>query len=167
MFQVVKDPSAIPACCLFCPGSAREQYIDTGAQMDYYGAVYICDQCVIAMASQLGCATPERTSQYDRRFKELTNEKFELLKRVAGLEAAVRGLADAGLVPIPQLPDPGVLLPDAQGQGGESQERSEAPQRGLDQVGGGEGTSPESSDDESLAGVHTDDQPDGGFQLRI
>ena len=51
--RVIKHPSALPGKCGVCGSAERQKFIDTNLSFDYYGALYICNQCVQAMATKL------------------------------------------------------------------------------------------------------------------
>jgi hypothetical protein len=42
------NPPMLPSCCWICNGTPDgvKQYVDIGIQQDYYGAVYICTDCL-------------------------------------------------------------------------------------------------------------------------
>jgi hypothetical protein len=57
-FQILERPSALPGKCAVC-GAVDKPVIDFGFDLDYYGAVYFCVECIIEAASLLGMVKGE------------------------------------------------------------------------------------------------------------
>jgi hypothetical protein len=84
-FQVVEPGSAaLPANCAVC-GSIRRPLVDFGMTLDFYGAVYICTECMADGAKAMGYQDEEKL-----RLEE------QLHAAVAGLDKASRRMV-AGL----------------------------------------------------------------------
>lgn len=167
--MIVTDaPAALPSSCIRCPGSTRKRYIDTDLHIEFHGAVYICDECVTEMGRLLGMLSADQAEDLFTDLSLRDSEVYELKRKVAGLEAAVRGLADAGFEPVPQRRDPGILSSDVAGQGDISTGAESLAPSGADNLGEGAGTAPQPGDDEQLAGVRSDDGGNGGnFRLSL
>lgn len=87
--QVIQNPLIPPACCIFCPGSVRNQYIDTEISFEFYGAILVCDQCVGNMGAMLGMASVETNAVKNNKINHLEVENYELMKQVVVLRSAV------------------------------------------------------------------------------
>lgn len=59
--------------------------------MNNQGAVYFCDQCVIAMAQLFECLTPKQSADITRQIADLENESIDLKKKILGLEGIING----------------------------------------------------------------------------
>lgn len=155
--QVIQNPLVPPACCIFCPGSVRDQYIDTEISFEFYGAILVCDQCIANMGAMLGMASVETNAAKNNKINHLEVQNYELMKQVVVLRSAVNTyLKD--MVDVPPV-DPVVSVDlntlrdipmgdsyiDREPQGRESS------------LGVGEREAPESSNEQNMAGVYTDD----------
>lgn len=154
MFVITADQVvALPGTCLFCPGSVRSRFIDTTIQMEWHGAVIICEQCVIAMGQMFGMLTNEQANQINQGGNALLEENFELRRQLAALEGVKDALVDGGwmapdsprAVSVPQISRPGAAPGTPSGQ---------------DDVGSQGGASPEPVHDAALAGLRADDGGD-------
>jgi len=96
-FQLVDSPAS-PGKCAVCGYSAsgenepsnRRQYLDFGMELDFYGAVVICTECLTEVAVGMGYIVPEEA---DRLTAESERVKAENAKLGAAVEV-VNGLAD-------------------------------------------------------------------------
>lgn len=166
--RVTDTPAALPACCIFCPGSVRRRYIDTGLQEDFYGAVYICEECVLAMGRMLGMKSEEEVGNIIDNHMRDADEMFRLQTRLAAAEEAIHGLVgmfgrDTG----PDLYSPG-LLPDDPNLDKFHELVSSGAQGSADSMGEGTGAPSEPLHDEGVDLVPPDDNGGGGeFRLAL
>jgi hypothetical protein len=75
--QVAKFPVAAPGVCVICrsAGDGFRDFIDFGFQIDYYGAVYFCSECIIPVVIALGYVSE---SKIEDTVKENTDLKKNL-----------------------------------------------------------------------------------------
>lgn len=168
--QVVIHPQALPATCMFCPGSVRDRYIDTDYQIEFHGAVYICDECVVSMGRMIGMLSKEQAEHLIQENTETSSRMFHLQRRQAALEASINDLALAGYDRF-RINDRGDLFAHL----ADSNETVPAPTRTgpsrpsatKASVGSGAGATPEPSDDKELGVVHSNERSttDGGFRI--
>lgn len=158
--QIVIHPQALPACCIFCPGSVRDRYIDTELQIEFHGAVYICDTCILSMGRMIGMISKEQAEILILENTETSTRMFHLQRRQAALESSLRDLADAGYDNVrlnehgdlsAHFADDESLLADG------TRALPERTQGAAAILGSRAGTPPESSNDEGLGVVHADD----------
>lgn len=90
-YQQVERPFALPGCCALCGKADDEWYIDTGRQIEFLGAVYICKSCIQQIAGIVGYATPEGVVQMLSDIRNLTQERDDLKNQVTGLEEILSG----------------------------------------------------------------------------
>lgn len=151
--QVVQTLSALPGCCFICRGSIRESYVDTGVSIDYEGVFYICNECVNEMANLYGYLSMEGYKDLRVQKEDLERQVFVLIKRVGELENIDRALVAAGY----KRNDDGDIVRI----GGYPTESNEITIQGVHQsaesVGIGEGETSESSDDERVGVVHSNE----------
>lgn len=146
--EKVEYCTALPGCCYLCRSSNREWYIDTGQSIDFYGAVYICDECIMEMSTLAGMITPIHADELAARIRFFEEENFDLRVKVSGLEQAIDGLRIAGRI---SGSDP-IGIPHM-----DSSPESEGSQGTEGQLGTGERTSPEPSNDEGVGELHSDE----------
>lgn len=162
--QIVETPTVLPGCCRVCGGASKPWYLDLGTSEEFYGAVYYCNECLAEMARLAGYMTPEDRQKQEARIEELTTANFELQIKLEGMVKALDGLYVAGL-----LPSPPSTTPTRRGDLSEVVDSSvDEPQGGTGQLGEGEGTSAESSDDEGVGIVRSDGSSDStDFSLSL
>lgn len=83
-FKVLPLPEALPVACIAC-GVSTKPVVDFGVSIDYYGAVYICVDCVKEMAHMFGFVPR----------KEFENVVDELEVVKANLKDAENAVTDA------------------------------------------------------------------------
>ena len=140
---------ALPGCCYFCHSSNREGYVDTKQSIDFYGAVYICDACIMEMAHLFGMLSSDTRDIYEAKLRTLEEENFDLKVKITGLEQAIDGLRIAGRIP---GPDP-VRVSNVDSENGNSESEQRTPE--LDS---GAGTDDEQGDDEGVGDLRSDEQ---------
>lgn len=86
-FKVLERAPHIPNRCIVtgATGSADNKLIDLDTQVDYYGMVYLSYSVLVAIADQLGFATPEVANA-------LRTENAELKKRLDRIPAVTERL---------------------------------------------------------------------------
>jgi hypothetical protein len=94
--QLMHTPVALPGCCFICRGAQRESYIDTGVQIDYEGAFYICNLCINEAAHIMAFISHDEYKDLRKSKEELEHINYELIKRVGALEESLSALANAG-----------------------------------------------------------------------
>jgi hypothetical protein len=162
--QRVETLVALPGHCIICRSAKppRECFIDTEISIDYEGAVCICNECVGEMARLLMFISQDDYKDLRKSKEDLEHLNFELIKRVGALEGSLRALADAGYK---YTPDNGVVI-----DGGYSPQNAKAGKGQLHQTAGdmeqGKRKSPESNDDEDLAGLRTS-QSDSDLEFQL
>lgn len=146
-------PPALPGACFKCSSGTRKRYLDWGAQWDFHGALYLCDECVIEMARLLGMGTEEQFTKLN--FDLLTSrEKINQLQgEIDALKKSFNGLDELNeyFAPAPASNsslsvgsvDEGEELPDSTSGSSSGQEGLTEP---LDDEGVDELRTTESSD---------------------
>lgn len=149
---------ALPGTCIFCPGSVRDRFVDTGIQVEWYGAIIICEQCVTSMGQQFGMVTRGQVSNLEAIMLEKVDEIFSLQTQLATLEGVRNALAAGGWV----APDgTGVLAVPSPARSGDD---GVAPPPGSD-VGTQGGAAPEQVHDEGLAELRSDERGTGVLNI--
>lgn len=121
--------------------------------IEFHGAIYLCSNCLEEIANLAGYLSPEQVEKLQGEMKLLSDEVYALKVKENGLEVAIGGLVAAGL----RSPDVDSDLPHV--RIADSDTSTDSPGEG-NQLGEGEGTAPEPSDDEGVAELHPDDGGD-------
>jgi hypothetical protein len=91
-FKVLDQPYALPSKCAFCSlghnQDGKVSFIDTTLDLDFYGVVYICSNCLTEIAKSLGFIPPEG---WQKIVEDSTNSLIENDR----LRAENNGLRDA------------------------------------------------------------------------
>lgn len=166
-FQVVTRPAAQPGCCYICRNGNADWYLDTGAYEEFFGVVYICNNCIAQLAITVGYFTPEQRVEFEEKIMQLENELGESTARIYGMEQIINGYTALGFhysSDVPVLPTNSGI--DSMGSAGSNSDPTESTQHGEDEMGIGEGNSPEPSDDEALGDIRSTSD-DGDFRLSL
>ena len=159
---ITDNPLALPAACIFCPGSVREWYVDTELQVEFHGALYICNKCLAEMGRLAGYTTPEDTEALNKKISHLEDDNYNLSIKVDGLEKAIEGLV-AG-----NYPRPGGAKLSANSVDVSAPKMDELPiQRTTEDVGDRTGTFAEPSDDEGMAELSDDASSDSNYVIEF
>lgn len=150
--ELTHNPVALPGSCYFCPGSVRPWYIDTQCQVEYHGAMYICNECLTHMAHLAGYVTPEEAEDLKINLAFAQKNEYELHVQVDALEKAINELTRAG------YPSGGADLRAYHVDVVSPQVGISDTYRTEEELGVGEGETSESPPDEDVAGLRTNQQ---------
>jgi hypothetical protein len=138
---------------------------------EFYGAWFICDECVNYIADLFGYVHPERARAIQDESARVLTENISLASEVNALRYAVREITST-LEPIEELNASSVdfSLSDVDSDAGSSSESdvlaAEHLQESERQLDFGERTPDEPGDVEGLADLHTtSSKPSGEFSL--
>lgn len=163
--HITDNPLALPAACIFCPGSVREWYVDTELQVEFHGALYICNKCLAEMGRLANYTPPEDTEALNKKLAHLEEDNYNLSRKVDGLERAISGMVDSG---IPR--SSGAKL-DSYSVDVSAPKMDKLPASAtIEDVGVGAGAFAEPSNDEGVAELPDDADPDGSdgnFSLKL
>lgn len=92
-FHVLDQPYAAPSKCAFCSlGHSQDgtvQFIDTTLDLDYYGVVYICSNCLTEISRSLGYIPPAMWEEIVKSSTDTLIENERLQAENDGLRSAV------------------------------------------------------------------------------
>lgn len=157
--ELTYSPSALPGSCYFCGSGNREFYIDTNLSVEFHGAMYICNLCGNELALLMRYISHDEYKELKRQNESAHELVYQLRVKLDAAEEALRGLVNAGYRYDngDVIRSGGALLETVPGTEG-------AVSTGADELGEGEGTSSESSDDEDVGELRSDDtKPDAIF----
>lgn len=78
-------PVAAPGVCALC-GSANKPVIDFGKQLDWYGAVYFCQDCIREVAEAIGYIPIEPFQKLNEDHRKLIVENDRLVSHIHKLK---------------------------------------------------------------------------------
>lgn len=82
-FKIVERPFAAPGKCAVC-GATEKPVVDFGFDLDWYGVVYFCLDCLTEVASTIGMVPHEALTVLEGEFEQtlntyLTTNKLRLI----------------------------------------------------------------------------------------
>lgn len=89
--QVLDVPILAPGTCLLCGTSGVDdrKFVDFGKQVDWYGAVYLCSECIEEVARAIGFIPVAEFDNLRVAYKALENQKDLSDARYAGVVSAL------------------------------------------------------------------------------
>lgn len=93
--KVYLSPPMLPAVCWICNGNPDgvKKFFDIGMQQEYYGAVYICSDCMDPLAHALEYVELERFEGLQRAFAHIKDENKALKEELANAHRALDSLS--------------------------------------------------------------------------
>jgi hypothetical protein len=158
--QIVETPTALPGQCKFCGPSDRKLYLDTGMSEEFYGAWFICNECVNYIADLFGYIHPERARSIQSESARILTENIALIETVNSLRLALQEVTST-LSPTEELNASSVdfSLSDVDSTPVNPAESDVVPAGNLQspeqQLDSGEGEIDESSNDEGMADLRS------------
>jgi len=72
-FQVIHSAGllALPAKCAVCGGVNKEFYVDFGLQIEFFGAIYFCNECMNAAGARVGLVPEAQVFTLEKSLGEL------------------------------------------------------------------------------------------------
>jgi len=91
-----------PNSCVVCgSGDTTRKFVFLGIHVDYYGAILLCDLCLVQTAEKIGCLAPEIAEKIHNESVELAEQNKDLRSEVGALRERLslydRLLADSDL----------------------------------------------------------------------
>lgn len=158
--EITYSPAALPGSCFFCGSGGREFYVDTGLSVEFHGAMYICNICCEEIAKTVKFIPHSEYKALRAENEQLSELTYQLRTKLDVVEESLRGLVNAGY----RYDDGNVVR-----SGGaflEDVSIAETPvSDGAGELGTGEGTSPEQSDDEGMGELRSDDTSSDPFDF--
>lgn len=88
-------PPALPGCCYLCGSGTRARFIDLETQVEFHGAMYLCETCIVEMAVQLGMEVEKKVTKLKFENLSMHTELSRAHEEINDLKKALNdGLAD-------------------------------------------------------------------------
>jgi len=90
---VLPGPRMQPAKCILCgaPGDGRP-FIDIGCFIDFYGMVYFCGYCIVAISNKLGYISPDQAEVVQANLSAALSENHILAEQDDHLRSVISNL---------------------------------------------------------------------------
>jgi len=100
-FKVLDTPVLAPGTCFVCgsAGDDKRKFIDFGKQIEWYGAVYVCTECIVEVAEASEYIPVASFDSLHTELRELQVKYDQLAAKYAPFEEAIKNVLDS--------PDPG------------------------------------------------------------
>jgi hypothetical protein len=151
--EITFSPSALPGSCYFCGSGNREFYIDTKLSVEFHGAMYICNICAEELARLVRFIPHDEYKEILAEKEQLEEHTYQLRVQLDGFQGAIDAFVRAGYNINTNLTvsrSGGAVL-EADDLSDETVSTRES------ELGTGEGTPSESSDDEDVGKLRSDD----------
>lgn len=89
--QVIDVPILAPGVCMVCgtAGVDDRKFIDFGKQVDWYGAVYLCSECIIEVARAIGFIPVAEFDKLLEEYKKIQADKGMTDAKAEGIQSAL------------------------------------------------------------------------------
>ena len=88
---LLDSPVAAPGVCALC-GSANKPVVDFGKQLDWYGAVYFCQDCIREVSEVIGFVPIEPFQKLNEEYRKLIVENDRLVSQIQKLKETLSAL---------------------------------------------------------------------------
>lgn len=95
--KVLDNPELEPGICFLngCVGDGKRKFIDFGKNIEWYGAVYICTQCVIEVSEAAEFIPVASFDKLHNDYRELKVNYDQLAAKYAPFEEAIKNVMDS------------------------------------------------------------------------
>jgi len=94
MKLIYGGPPALPGQCYLCAVATRNRYVDLETQVEFYGAMYLCELCIAEMGQKLGMATEEQVTDLNFKLVGLYEKLEHSYKEIETLKGVLNGYDD-------------------------------------------------------------------------
>lgn len=182
MFKVVETLEALPGHCYFCGSGTKGSYLDWGVSIEFYGALYTCNECTFSAAKLFGFLSPIEVNTLVDQNRELNERVITLEIQRSALAESVQSLAVANfghneLMVVHEQRNGSTdsfsndnssdLLDDVPSVLDASEESESSTSEGTTELDGGTKRTSESNDDEGVDFVHSGATEPGEFSFDL
>jgi hypothetical protein len=95
--QVLDNPILAPGVCALCgsSGDGQRKFIDFGKQLDWFGAVYLCTECIREVAEASGYIPVASFDQLHTEYRELQIKCDQLVAKYKPFEEAIEHVMES------------------------------------------------------------------------
>lgn len=91
-FSISANPNVAPGFCAVCrnPGGDGRWFVDFGFNLDWYGAVYFCSECVRELATGIGYGPKNEVDALKELVNKLTRELGTIVRNYEEYRVAAK-----------------------------------------------------------------------------
>jgi hypothetical protein len=176
MFAKIDTLVASPGCCFLCGSGMKPPYIDFGTSIDYYGAVILCHECMEAAGAMLGMLTFDKHSAALQELDSLKDQVESLQYENSALRNAIEEINLANfhsneMMVVLDFNRDNYTISGAVSTVASILEDSEDSDKVLrdstELLDSGEGENDESSNDEGVDELRSDESESTDFKFRL
>lgn len=95
--KVLNNPELAPGICFLngCVGDGERKFIDFGKNIEWYGAVYICTQCIVEVVEAADFVPVATFDKLHDAYRSLEIEHRQLQNRYAPFEEAINNVVES------------------------------------------------------------------------
>lgn len=95
--KVLDTPVLAPGVCFLngCVGDGKRKFIDFGRNIEWYGAVYICTECIIEVVDAADYISVANFDKLHNEYRELKVKYDQLVTKYAPFEEAIKNVVDS------------------------------------------------------------------------
>jgi hypothetical protein len=138
-FSIHEKPINAPGVCCVCkhPGGGDRFFVDFGFQLDWYGAVYFCSECIIELSSAVGFVPNARLKNSEEKLLSASTALLATEKSFESYRDATRTILRDCRCGDRALLDGGIVHhPESSNASGEAERGAEEDDFDLDELGG-------------------------------
>lgn len=143
--HILDKPVALPGKCSLCgdTGSDNRKFIDFGLQLDWYGAVYFCSECIKELAQAINYISLTHFESQARELSILQIKYDQLEARNKAVENALRIILGRSSDPIDSIvgdvvasveESDSIVEPNKEHDGGDSKAEQSSSVEGPDDI---------------------------------
>lgn len=95
--KVLNNPELAPGVCFLngCVGDGERKFIDFGKNIEWYGAIYICTQCIVEVVEAADFVPVATFDKLHDAYRSLEIEHRQLQNRYAPFEEAINNVVES------------------------------------------------------------------------
>lgn len=95
--KVLANPELAPGVCFLngCVGDGKRKFIDFGRNIEWYGAVYICTECIVEVVEAADYIPVAAYDVLHGEHRKLKVELAQLKTKYAPFEEAIKNVVDS------------------------------------------------------------------------
>jgi hypothetical protein len=95
--HVLNNPILAPGVCFLCgsAGDGKRKFIDFGKQIEWYGTVYICTECIVEVSSAADYIPVANFDNLHNAYRELQVKYDQLVVRYEPFEKAISNVVES------------------------------------------------------------------------
>lgn len=95
--KVLNNPELAPGVCFLngCVGDGKRKFIDFGKNIEWYGVVYICTECIVEVVEASDYIPVANFDALHKEYRSLLIEYNQLKAKYAPFEEAIKNVVES------------------------------------------------------------------------